>query len=218
MPNILLTSPLAIVLGFLSIILTILYLREYNLRRKQAAEGERISKQIRDQSFHMLEAAEIAEEKVIADSKYSTSVLEEEYKKKLQEIFKNSQDSVTQAQSQLIGYMMDLQKRSQEFEEAARSSSQQRINQLFQRLESRLSDFLIKTETATTSSIELELKSARQLIEAYKAQQLGLIDENIIAMMEQTLSLVLSKKLSLKDQLDLVYEALEKAKVEKFIV
>ncbi len=43
-------------------------------------------------------------------------------------------------------------------------------------------------------------------------------DENIIAMMEQTLSIVLAKKLSLKDQLDLVYEALEKAKVEKFVV
>lgn len=218
MPTYLLSNLPTLGLGLLAVIFTLLYLREYNLRRKQAAEGERISKQIRDQSWHMLEAAEMAEEKVIADSKYSTSVLEEEYRKKLDEIFKNSQDSVTQAQSQLIGYMQDLQKRSREFEEAARSSSLQRINQLFQRLESRLSDFLLKTETATTSSIELELKSARQLIEAYKAQQLGLIDENVIAMMEQTLSLVLAKKLSLKDQLDLVYEALEKAKVEKFIV
>lgn len=218
MPIYLLSNLPALGLGLLVIILTILYLREYNLRRKQAAEEERISKQIRDQSFHMLEAAEIAEEKVIADSKYSTSILEEEYRRKLENLFKNSQESITAAQSQLIGYMQDLQKRSQEFEEAARSSSLQRINSLFQRLEARLSDFLVKTETATTSSIELELKSARQLIEAYKAQQLALIDENIIAMMEQTLSLVLAKKLSLKDQLDLIYEALEKAKVEKFIV
>ena len=114
--------------------------------------------------------------------------------------------------------MQDLQKRSGEFEQASQSSGQERINQLFERLETKLSDFLIQTEQKTTSSIELELKAARQLLDTYKSEQLKLIDENIMAMMEQTLSLVLAKKLSLKDQLDLIYEALEKAKIEKFIV
>ena len=114
--------------------------------------------------------------------------------------------------------MQDLQKRSAEFEEAQKASGQQRINQLFDQVESKLSDFLIQTAEKTTSSIELELKASRQLIDTYKTEQLKLIDENIIAMMERTMSIVLAKKLSLKDQLDLVYEALEKAKVEKFIV
>jgi len=218
MPIYLLSNLPALGLGLLVIILTILYLREYNLRKKQAHEQEKISQKIREKSFQMLQAAEMAEEKVIADSKYSTLKLEDEYGRKLQEMFKNSQDAIYQAQAQFMGYMLDLQKRSQQFEEAARSSGQERINQLFQHLESRLSDFLIKTETATTSSIELELKSTRQLIETYKAQQLKLIDENIIAMMEQTLNIVLAKKLSLKDQLDLVYGALEKAKKDKFVV
>jgi len=81
-----------------------------------------------------------------------------------------------------------------------------------------LSDFMVQTAQQTTSSIELELKSTRQLIDTYKSEQLKLIDENIVAMMEKTLSIVLAKKLSLKDQLELVYEALEKAKVEKFVV
>ena len=44
-----------------------------------------------------------------------------------------------------------------------------------------------------------------------------LLNNNIVAMLEKTLSLVISKKLTLKDQVDLVYEALEEAKIERFI-
>ena len=77
---------------------------------------------------------------------------------------------------------------------------------------------MVQTESKTATSIELELKASRELIETYKTQQLKLIDENIVAMIEQTINIVLGKKLSLKDQLDLIYEALEKAKIEKFIV
>ena len=114
--------------------------------------------------------------------------------------------------------MADLQKRSAQFEQSSQSATQQRISELFERLEQKLSDFLIQTEQKTTNSLELELKATRNLVEGYKAQQLKLIDENIIAMMEQTLNIVLGKKLSLKDQLDLIYEALEKAKIDKFVV
>jgi hypothetical protein len=57
-----------------------------------------------------------------------------------------------------------------------------------------------------------------RLIDTYKVQQMNVIDENIMAMLEKTLSLVLAKNLDLKDQMDLVYESLEKAKAEKFVV
>ena len=162
--------------------------------------------------------AELEGVKLVADTKFVTAKLEQQYNNKLGEIIKQSETNIAAAQNQLLQFMSDLQKRSQEFETAGQKAGQDRINQLFDNLEQKLSDFLIQTEQKTTSSIELELRSARQLIETYKNQQFALIDENIIAMMEQTLNLVLAKKLSLKDQLDLVYEALEKAKVEKFIV
>jgi hypothetical protein len=67
-------------------------------------------------------------------------------------------------------------------------------------------------------AVDLELRSARQLIDTYKVQQMNVIDENIMAMLEKTLSLVLAKNLDLKDQMDFVYESLEKAKAEKFVV
>ena len=160
----------------------------------------------------------MAETNILSESHYATKKIVEEFKVQLQSLFDISQTSITSSQDQLIKFMGDLQKRSVEFEEASKSATERRISETFERLETRLSDFLIKTETATTSSIELELKAARELIETYKTQQLKLIDENIVAMMEKTINIVLGKKLSLKDQLDLIYEALEKAKVEKFII
>lgn len=218
-----------IILVLVCLIAILLYLREYNKRIKLQSQGERILEEFKEkglQTLHqsikksqdILSEAELEGVKVVSDTKFETSRMEDEYSKKLSEIINRSQQSITTSQTQLIQFMQDLQKRSAEFEQAGRESIEQRINQMFGRLEERLSEFLISTEQKSVSSIELEIKGARQLVESYKAQQLKLIDENIIAMMEQTLSLVLSKKFSLKEQLDLVYEALEKAKVDKFVV
>lgn len=222
-------DPFVLIVLAIAFVTLILYLREYNLRRKDKFQGEKILEQFREKGLENLHQsikksqdiigqAELEGIKVAAETKFETSKLEEEYLNKLSESLNQSQTVITAAQNQLLQFMQDLQKRSGEFEQASQSSGQQRINQLFERLETKLSDFLIQTEQKTTSSIELELKAARQLLDAYKSEQLKLIDENIMAMMEQTLNLVLAKKLSLKDQLDLIYEALEKAKIEKFIV
>ncbi len=94
----------------------------------------------------------------------------------------------------------------------------QKLNTLFDAFENKLTQMLQETQNRSISAIDLELKAARNLIETYKAGQLAVVDENIIAMLEKTLSLVLAKKLTLSDQLELVEEALEKAKAEKVII
>jgi len=94
----------------------------------------------------------------------------------------------------------------------------QKTQTVFERFEQNLSDFLIQTQQKSTYTIDLEMQAARNLIDTYKRQQLNLIDEHIIAVLERTLSIVLAKKLSLEDQVDLINEALEKAKTEKFII
>lgn len=160
----------------------------------------------------------MAETEILAQGKFANQKFAEEFKIQLDKLIAESETQITSSQGQLIKFMQDLQKRSTDFEQASRVSTEKRISELFERLEVKLSDFLVTTETKTASSIELELKAARQLIETYKTQQLKLIDENVVAMMESTINIVLGKKLSLKDQLDLIYEALEKAKIEKFIV
>ncbi|MBI2086002.1 hypothetical protein HYT74_01540 [Candidatus Daviesbacteria bacterium] len=218
-----------LLLIFTIVLITILYLREYNQRKKLESSEERFLEQFKEKGWNtlhksiqksqdLLGQAELEGIKVVAGSKIETSKMEQDFSKEISQSLLASKQTIASAQNQLLQFMTDLQKRSAEFEEASKKTGEQRINQLFGRIEERLADLLVQTEQRTTSSIELELKSTRQLIETYKNEQLKLIDENIVAMMEQTLGIVLSKKLSLKDQLDIIYEALEKAKVEKFIV
>lgn len=206
------------ILAAIAAIFFILYIREYFQRRNDAKFRQKYQQQTREKSIQLLQAAEEAETQILSEGNYVTQNLISEFKIKLDDMLQNSQGSLISSQDKFIKFMDDLQKSSRDFEEASRKSGEARINSIFEKLEERLSDFLVKTEQQTISSIELELKAARNLIDSYKNQQLKLIDENIIAMMEQTLNLVLSKKLSLKDQLDLIYEALEKAKIEKFVV
>jgi len=196
----------------------LLYIREYFLRKNAYKKQYEMSAQTRQKSMQLLTAAEAAETQVLAEGKFATQKLEQEFKAKLENLLAGSGKSVIEAQNELVRFMQELKKKSEEAETVSKSQREQRINALFEGLETKLSDFLIQTEQKTTTSIELELTSTRQLIETYKNAQLKLIDENIIAMMEQTLNIVLGKKLTLKDQLELVYEALERAKIDKFIV
>lgn len=204
-------------LGFGTVAI-LLYLREYFLRRKDLEDQQKVSIETKQKSFQLLNAAQMAETEVIGKGDYATQKMISEFQLQLHDLIEKSGKSITSSQDQLIIFMADLQKRSAEFEDASKIATEKRINQLFERLEVQLSDFLIQTEQKTTSSIDLELKATRQLIDTYKNQQLELIDKNIVAMMEQTLNLVLGKKLSLQDQLDLIYEALEKAKIDKFVI
>lgn len=115
-------------------------------------------------------------------------------------------------------FLEELKKQAQSTQATNWEAEKSRVAQLFEDFETKLADFLLQTEQKMMLSVDLELKSARQLIDTYKVQQMDVIDENIVAMLEKTLSLVLAKNLNLKDQMDLVYESLERAKTESFLV
>jgi hypothetical protein len=115
-------------------------------------------------------------------------------------------------------HLKNLQEQSLKAQAANWEGARERVNNLFENFEQKMADFLLQSEQKMMLSVDLELKSARQLIDTYKVQQMNIIDENIVAMLEKTLSLVLAKNLNLKDQMDLVYESLEKAKTESFLV
>lgn len=137
------------------------------------------------------------------------------------QVEKSQQDYLNYLRSLQLG-TTDTQKLAQDLmNKAIQDQTLQikaQLNTFMEQLEGDLSSFLRKSEEQSVHSLELELKAARQMVETYKQQQFVLIDENIIAILERTLSLVLAKKLTLKDHVDLVYESLEKAKLEKFIV
>ncbi len=129
----------------------------------------------------------------------------------------NVEGQIQTAQQQYLNFLKQLESQATSAQNNSQGLLTQKINTLFEQFEQNLSNFLTQTQQQSVQSIDLELKASRQLIETYKQQQLKLVDENIVAILERTLSIVLTKKLTLKDQVDLVYEALDKAKKENFI-
>lgn len=177
----------------------------------------------------ILGMAELDAIKISADTRFYKEKLENQAQKELEGLSRLTSEEFSKYIAEIKA---SLEKSTKQFEDylkylktegdAEKNNNSEmikaQITQTFVKFEENLSQYLIDTQQRSVQSVELELKAARGLIETYKANQLRIIDENIIAMLEKTLSLVLAKKLSLQDQVDLVYEALEKAKAEKFIV
>ncbi len=192
--------------------MTLLYTREYNRARGKGLDAAQTkSYQILSQAIKkaqaLMSASELEALKLSADSKF--------YKDKLEQKFNVEIDKVIQEYSNYITYLKEQTDKSRN---ESLDTIRELVSTMFSRFEEKLTQFLAETQKNSLQSIELELKATRQLIETYKSNQLKIIDENVISMLERTLSLVLVKKLTLKDQIDLVYESLEQAKTEKFIV
>lgn len=129
-----------------------------------------------------------------------------------------SEDKINITVSDFEKFLKGLEERSEKSQFQSIEAAKQQVDKLFEDFETKLADFLLQSEQKMMLAVDLELRSARQLIDTYKVQQMTVVDENIVAMLEKTLSLVLARNLNLKDQMDFVYESLDKAKAEKFIV
>ncbi len=158
--------------------------------------------------------------KIATETKLDAELFKKELDAKMDQSIKETQAKyeaeITKTFAQYQAFLKQLEDRSVVSQQDYENMMKARINELLFSLEQDLTSFLNSSEQKSTESLGLELKSARQLIDTYRSQQLKLIDENIIAVLERTIALVLKNKIDLKDQLDLVYEALEKAKIENF--
>ncbi len=175
--------------------------------------------------------AEMDSLKLVTDKKMESALFDKHYQEKLdllstqlinsvnsnmQAIYQKMNDDISEIQSQYQNHVATLQNQMVGSQKNIEEGMRTKVNELLFKFEENLSSFLANSEQKSFESVNLELKAARQLIESYKAQQLSLVDENIVSVLERTLDLVLKEKLSLRNQVDLVYESLEKAKVEKF--
>lgn len=224
MPNIDLIQIIPIALSFL---LLALYLREYFYNR-EIKKTSKTALHNQDESFEVLHnaikkaeniiaIAELQGLKIAASDKLQSKKFENQYSESIKNTAEEINQALIQARQEFEVYLEGLSRQTDQSAQNSQQIVRDRINSFFEKFEANLSTFLTETQQQSTKAIEMEIQAARQLIQTYKTQQFTLIDENIVAMLERTLSLVLVKKLSLKDQTDLIYESLEKAKAEKFI-
>lgn len=158
---------------------------------------------------------------LVATGKKSAKSITEKYENELSSLTKKLEqeleEEIKNAEAGYTDYLSTLKNRSATFETAIEKHIKLNVDTTFKNFEKNLSDLILQTQARSALSIEQELKTARTAIQDYKTQQMKLVDENVVSMLEKTLSLVLAKKLTLREHIDLVYESLEKAKVEKII-
>jgi intergrase/recombinase len=183
-------------------------------------EAQDIIRDASKKADSIVTGAELQSIKIAAESSLDTNLFNKEYSEKIEKTITETQKQYLDQLEKIITahreFIKTLEQKSITSQQDTENMMKARINELLFSLEQNLTSFLNSSEQQSIESISLELKSARSLIDTYRTQQLQLIDENIVAVLERTLSLVLKNKIDLKGQLDLVYEALEKAKVEKF--
>lgn len=184
---------------------------------KKTEESLKVLQEAIKKSQEMLSSAQVEEIKAVTEANIAARRFEEQVEKEFSATSLETQEKIKQAENTYLQFLEGLKNKALKDQENNQALTIHHINELFEKFEQNLSNFLTQTQLQSVQSIDLELKAARQMVETYKQQQLRLIDENIIAILERTLSLVLTKKLTLKDQVDLVFESLEEAKTEKFI-
>lgn len=212
----------------------VLYLRESQKRQRllSVTPGEVIQETQTKSRQIILKALKKAQEilgqaekestETVNIGKSQTKELTDNYMHQMTELLQKMEQGFSQqiglAESAYVKYLGSLESKSEESERANQEFIRQRSEAVIKSFEDSSTSFLRQMGEQSTAAIDQEIKAARASIDSYKQQQLTLIDENVIAILERTLSLVMAKKLTLKDQMEIVYEALEKAKVEKFIV
>lgn len=74
--------------------------------------------------------------------------------------------------------------------------------------------FMKDVTNQVRKELDGEIKKANEAVEVYKSERLQAINEKVIDILEEVLLQTLGKKLSLKDEGEFVYQALEQAKKE----
>ncbi len=226
--------PITALLSLVAVVAFVLFLKEYFSRPKPSnqfpppvlEENHLKSIELLHQAVQnandIITNAENDALKVVEGSEEHAGRLVDNYEQRINQLAGalegSFQHEVDLANKQYDKYLQDLIATGKQTQARIEETARQQVNDLFERFEQNLATFLTQTQQQSLTSIELEIKAARQLIDTYKAQQLMLVDENIIAILEKTLMLVLPKKLELKDHMELIKESLEKAKAEKFFV
>ncbi len=234
-------SLLPLLTTLFSITVLVLYFKERNQRQQLAKtilelqtqpdwatkEGKAVMLSAQKKAQSIIEEADIEALKTSAGADMAAklirsqlSAFEEEYQKKFEHnmelLRQDFQKYIGSTEGQYQDFLKQLEQQGSKMSEDVEAAAKAKINQVLFNFEQNLANFLAESEQKSLDAVQLELRSARQLIDTYRQEQLKIIDENVVAVLEQTLSLVVRNKLTLKDELDMVYESLEKAKAEKF--
>lgn len=210
MPNILtflLQNPLVVFFATTTIFLSWLFLIERGKKAEVSEKNRILYEQIQDQSAKVIQDALSKAQNILQQA-----AIEEG------QLIEGSKQNVDKIEQLYSNFLATLQMKGEQTQQEVTDIIKQQTTVSLEKVEQTLADFLNQTQQQSIGTIQLEIQAARQLVDTYKRRQLATIDENIVAILENTMGQVLSKRLTLKDHIEMVYDALEKAKLERFII
>lgn len=230
MPDFILGYFLLLVLAVLTIAFLWLYLQEHHqtltLQKNltspvQAEKGYHLLHKAYQKAQAILGKAELEGIKTLADSKVIAKNWEKKYQEQLNQAVVHTQKELdkdlNKVYQQFTDYLEHLKTKGEQAQLLQTESLKQQTQEVLERFENTLATFLTSAEQKSLASIEKEIQSAKEYLRHYQQEQMKIVEENIVDILDQTLAGVLSKKLTLTDHVDLIYESLEKAKKELFL-
>lgn len=156
-------------------------------------------------SIEFLSQQKVAGQDVIAELKKHIVQMEQSLQGQFDATTKESVDAYSQfidhVSKTITQYITDADKRLEE-----------RGQEMLDKTQKSLETLTASVQELVKKQVEEEMASVKKEIEDYKAKRIRVIDERIIDILEEVLRLTLDKKLSMVDQSDLIYKALEEAK------
>jgi len=170
------------------------------------------------QANKILASAELRGIGLFARQKVKSDKIESDWQERLQvlekliaEKFRNDSTAAEKAYSDFIE---KIESAISSHVDQNRKLLEEKANKVMEQSQIVLNSFGSEIHEKVKKQLQDELAQAKASIADYKRQRLKVLDENIVEILEHTMRLALGSKLSLNEQSDLIYKALEEAKKE----
>lgn len=90
----------------------------------------------------------------------------------------------------------------------------QKVEKISEELDNFSSNLAQEIKKEINTHLSHRFEEANEIIETYRRERIRLINERIIALVERATQIAINKKMSVEEQTDLIYKALEEAKKE----
>lgn len=218
---------------FLFLILAVFVVSDKILKRKRRIpdidEQKKIIEDTREKSIDILSKATHKAQKILTNAelqgiklfskeKIETGKFTDEYQKHIHELEDTLEtrfeDQASQADKAYEDFIKNMETAIQSHIMKNQKLLEEKSNTLIINSEKLLNNFTEDLHNRFRSQVDLELAQAKSEIESYKLRRIGILDENVVEILEKTIQITLGKKLSLSEHSDLIYKALEQAKKE----
>ena len=169
-------------------------------------------------SRKMVAEAELEGVKIVAKEKLDSKKVGEEYEAKLEELTVHTEQILEKYHNAMDENMKRLSDAVEKRIAAGIAKNeaflQEETTKLSNQLSSTFTTLEANAKEQIRSNVEKEFISVKKVIETYRQERFALIDNQLLALVENVTRSALQKSLTLKDHTELIYRALEEAKAK----